>query len=251
MAFNLNRWSRVSDAMNTGLVTVATVPYNGPAMFSYASADDASATIAGANYFAGAVYDLAVGDLIFSAGSDTNTVLSVAAIDRLAGTITTSSTGIASSVGTSNLVDNAVTSAKMSPLLLKYATVAISAAAFNGMYATPIQLVAAGGANTLVVLQQLQLVMTYVGAAYAAGGVAAVQYANTANGAGIIASSTLAAATLHATASATFTMNPGIVALPFATTANQGLFLSNITGAFTTGDSTIVAHVWYRTIPTV
>lgn len=134
--------------------------------------------------------------------------------------------------------------------LVRYTTVAITAAQFNGMYAAPKLLVAAGGANTLLVLRQLQLVMTYVSANYAAGGVAAVQYDSTANGAGVIASTTLSAATFQAAASTTFTMNPGVVALPFTTTVNKGLYLSNITGAFTTGDSTFVAHIWYQVIAT-
>jgi hypothetical protein len=146
---------------------------------------------------------------------------------------------------------NKVLSSMISPLIRKYVAVPISAAEFNGMYAAPKQLVAAGGANTLLVLDQLQLAMTYGSANYAAGGVAAVQYDSTANGAGVIASTTLAAATFQAAASTTFTMNAGVVALPFTTTVNKGLYLSNITGAFTTGDSAMVAHVWYRQIPTV
>ncbi|MBP9727283.1 MAG: hypothetical protein KBD83_07465 [Gammaproteobacteria bacterium] len=143
-----------------------------------------------------------------------------------------------------------VLSSMVSPLVRKYAAVTITAAQFNGMYAAPKLLVAAGGANTLIVLDQLQLAMTYVSANYAAGGVAAVQYDSTANGAGVIASTTLSAATFQAAASSTFTMNSGVVVLPFTTTVNKGLYLSNITGAFTTGDSTFVAHVWYRVIPT-
>ncbi len=146
---------------------------------------------------------------------------------------------------------NKVLSSMISPLVRKYTTVAISAANFNGMYAAPKLLVAAGGANTLVVLDQLQLVMTYGTAAFAGGGVAAVQYDSTANGAGVIASTTLSAATFQAAASSTFTMNPGVVVLPFTTTVNKGLYLSNVTGAFTTGDSTMVANIWYRVIPTV
>lgn len=146
---------------------------------------------------------------------------------------------------------NKVLSSMISPLVLKYTSVAITAAQFNGMYAAPKLLLAAAGANTLIVLEQIQLAMTYVSANYAAGGVAAVQYDSTVNGAGIIASSTLSAATFQAAASTTFTMNAGVVALPFATTVNKGLYLSNVTGAFTTGDSTFVAHLWYRVIPTV
>lgn len=174
------------------------------------------------------------------------------------GNVSNVATGVAMSgdvtitnAGVTAIGANKVLSSMISPLVRKYVAVPITAAAFNGMYATPIQLVAAGGANTLLVLDQLQLVMTYGSANYAAGGVAAVQYDSTANGAGVIASTTLAAATFQAAASTTFTMNAGVVALPFTTTVNKGLYLSNITAAFTTGDSNMVAHVWYRQIPTV
>lgn len=190
-----------------------------------------------------------------AAGGLTNTLLdgrifvgnaaNIATGVAMSGDITTTNAGV-TAIGA-----NKVLSSMISPLVRKYTTVAISAADFNGMYAAPKLLVAAGGANTLVVLDQLQLAMTYGAAAFAAGGVAAVQYDSTINGAGVIASTTLSAATFQATASTTFTMNAGVVALPFTTTVNKGLYLSNITGAFTTGDSTMVAHIWYRVIPTV
>ncbi len=171
-----------------------------------------------------------------------------------AGVVTDVTLGGDATIGATGLLAigaNKILSSMVSPLLLKYTTVAITAAEFNGMYAAPKLLLANGGANTLQVLVQLQLVMTYVSANYAAGGVAAVQYDSTANGAGVIASTTLSAATFQAAASTTFTFNPGVVPLTFTTTVNKGLYLSNVTGAFTTGDSTFVAHLWYRTIPTV
>lgn len=146
---------------------------------------------------------------------------------------------------------NKVLSSMVSPLLLKYVAVPITAAEFNGMYAAPKLLVPAGGANTMLVLDKVDLLMTYVSANYAAGGVAAVQYDSTANGAGVIASSTLAAATFQAAVSTGFMFNTGVVPQTFSTCVNKGLYLSNISGAFTTGDSTFVAHVWYKQVPTV
>ena len=134
---------------------------------------------------------------------------------------------------------------------MNYATVAITAAQFNGMYAAPKLLIAAPGANKLLVLHRLDLLMTYVSANYAAGGVAAVQYDSTINGAGVIASTTLSAATFQAAASTGFVFNLGVVPQTFSTCVNKGLYLSNITGAFTTGDSTFVAHIWYSIIATV
>lgn len=133
---------------------------------------------------------------------------------------------------------------------LQYATVAITAAQFNGMYAAPKLLVAAPGANKIIVLDKVDLLMTYVSANYAAGGVAAVQYDSTANGAGVIASTTLSAATFQAAVSTGFMFNTGVVPQTFSTCVNKGLYLSNISGAFTTGDSTFVAHIWYKVIAT-
>ncbi len=193
-----------------------------------------------ANPAAGGLSNTLLDGRIF-VGNSSNIATGVA----MSGDTTISNTGVVA-IGA-----NKVLSSMVSPLLLKYAAVPITAAEFNGMYAAPKLLVAAGGANTLLVLQQMQLAMTYNSAAYAAGGVAAVQYDSTANGAGVIASTTKAAAVFQATASNTFTFNAGVVDLPFATTVNKGLYLSNITAAFTTGDSDMVAHVWYRVIPTV
>lgn len=163
----------------------------------------------------------------------------------LSGDVTVGATGV-TAIGTGKVL-----SAMIADTILKYTTVAITAAQFNGMYTTPKQLVAAGGANTLLILDKVQLLMTYGAAAFAAGGVAAVQYDSTANGAGVIASTTLAAATFQATASTAWNFNAGVVAETFSTCVNKGLYLSNVTGVFTTGDSTFVAHIWYKVIPTV
>jgi len=140
--------------------------------------------------------------------------------------------------------------ASINPNPILFASVAITAAQFNAMYATPILLVAAPGANKLILVENIELLMTYVSANYAAGGVAAGQYDSTANGAGVIATTTLSAATFQAAASTGFTFNTGVVPLTFSTCVNKGLYLSNITGAFTTGDSTFIAKVYYRVLNT-
>lgn len=156
-----------------------------------------------------------------------------------------------SNAGVTTIQAGAVDASMINANTLQYASVTMSAAEFNGAYAAPHLLIAAAGPNTLIVLEQAQFVMTYGSAAFANGGVAHVQYDSTAHGAGVIASTTLAAATFTSTASNTYTMNAGVVALPFATTVNKGLYFSNITGAFDTGDSDFVVHLWYRVIPTV
>lgn len=163
----------------------------------------------------------------------------------MSGDITIGNTGV-TAIGTSKVL-----SAMVSPLLMKYTTIAMSAAEFNGAYAAPKLLLAAQGANTLIVLEAAQVLMTYVSAQFANGGVAHIQYDSTANGAGVIASSTQAAANFFDAASTALAFNQGIVKQPFTTAVNKGLYFSNVTGAFDTGDSTFVVHLWYRVIPTV
>jgi hypothetical protein len=238
----------------------------------------------------GSIYDLKVGDYIIANGTDGSNILIVATVDTTTSpkTITVVSFSTSGSVATANIQNNAVTFAKIQEISavtllgnptggtteasevtlgsglafsgtslivpatnLRYVAVPITASAFNGMYATPIQLVAAPGANTLLVLDKVQLLMTYNSAAYAAGGTIAAQYDSTANGAGVIASTTLANTAVQATVSTGWNFNAGVVAETFSTCVNKGLYLSNISGAFTTGDSPMVAHVWYKVIPTV
>ena len=391
MAFNEARFVRQTTAYNAGQITTAENPSvtpvlsNGPAWFTYASADDAIATIAAANYFADVVYMLSVNDRIDATGSDASNFYLVSAVDRDAGTIAVVSYSATGVVGTADIQDLAVTTAKIadgavtalkiadlsienadvsataaidfsklaalsstnllvgsagnvatsraitgdvtigntgvtaiaagvivdadisataqialskladltsgqvivgsagnvptavamagdvtiiaagttaigadkvlssmvSPLLMKYAAVTMSAAQFNGAYAAPHLLVAAAGANTLITLHRAELVMTYVTTQFANGGVAHIQYDSTANGAGIIASTTQAAADFHDAASTSNALEGGVVKQPFTTCVNKGLYFSNITGAFDTGDSTFVVHVWYSVIPTV
>jgi len=291
MAFTIANWTCVSASLNQGQETVtpfggSPTVLNAPNLFVYGSPNDALATIAAADYFLSLYASLKVGDIIIANATDGSNMY-IVATSSSAG-VTVDSFTISGSVATANIQDNAVTFAKMQEIAtvtllgnptggttevseitlgaglafssttlivpatyLRYAAVAITAAEFNGMHVAPKLLVAAGGANTLLVLDKVDLLMTFVSAAYAAGGVAHVQYDSTTLGAGVIASSTLSAATFQAAASTGFMFNTGVVPQTFTTTVNKGLYLSNITGAFTTGDSTFVAHVWYKVIPTV
>lgn len=270
MTFELQRFVRQTEAFNSGAQVVDTGIVNGPALYTYESATDTIAQIGTAGYFDSEWRSLCLGDFFICTGSDASNMFIVDAIDQTTHVVTLASFSASGSIGTANIQDlavttakidnlavttgkiaaNAVTSAKLAATTVQYAAVPITASQFNGMYAAPVQLVAAAGANTLLVLDRVELAMTYNSAAYAAGGVAAVQYDSTANGAGVIASTTNAAASFQAAASTSFAFNQGAVLKPFTTCVNKGLYLSNITGAFTTGDSDFVAHVWYKVIPT-
>jgi hypothetical protein len=135
--------------------------------------------------------------------------------------------------------------------ILRVASVAITAAEFNGMYATPKLLIAAPGANKQIIVDQMELIMTFGAAQFAAGGVVAAQYDSTAHGAGVLATATEAAADFTgAAASTTFRSFGSTAVAPFTTTVNKGIYLSNQTAAFTTGDSDFVAKVHYRIVAT-
>ena len=135
--------------------------------------------------------------------------------------------------------------------ILQYAEVDFTAAQWNGMYAAPVQLVAAPGANKIIVVDRVVLDMTFVAAQYANGGVVAAQYDSTVHGAGAPASATIAAATINGYAASTGIMVAGAMSsVAFTNMVNKGLFLSNDTGAFTTGDGTWKVHVWYHIVAT-
>ena len=262
---------------------------NAPNVFIYGDGTDNLATINAADYFLPQYASLCVGDWILVSGSDASEIVIVATSSSTGVTVT--AFGAGGPINTADIVDDAVTYAKLQDSVgnntllgnagggagaefaevtlgnglafsagalgipitnVNYAAVPVSAAEFNGMYAAPKVLVAAPGANRLLVLDKLDLLMTYGSAAFAVGGVVAVQYDVTANGAGVIASTTRPAADFFATASTGFGFNMGVVAQTFSTCVNKSLALSNITSAFTTGTgSSFVAHIWYKNIPTV
>ena len=144
------------------------------------------------------------------------------------------------------------TTIQVSPTVLQYARVTMTAAQWNGMYAAPVLLVAAPGANKLIVVEQVVEKMTFVAAAYAAGGVVGLQYDNTAHLAGTAATGTEAAADFFAGASTSFMQLGNLsTGAAFTTSVNKGLYISNATGPFTTGDGTWIIDVYYRVVATV
>lgn len=125
---------------------------------------------------------------------------------------------------------------------------AVSAAQWNGMYAAPILLAPAPGANQLLLVKSVALALSFNSASYAAGGAVAVQYKNTVQGGGVAASASIAAATINALAASTVEILGGVSSVVLANAAGQGLYLSNATGAFTTGDSPWIVTVNYDII---
>ncbi len=230
-------------------------------VYKYNALADLQATVEGANYFDGVADRLVVNDLLYlvMASGAAIGLYYVSAITAGAVTISGFATIGAGGVGTAQignlavttgkLADNAVTSAKIAANVIQYAKVAMSAVQFNGMYAAPFALVAAGGANTLHVVDRVAYEVDYGGAQFANGGAVAVQYDDTVNGAGAPATATTAAAVFIAfVADGVVGAAGSLASATAAATVNQGLFLSNDIAAFTTGTSTVDVHLWYATV---
>lgn len=119
-------------------------------------------------------------------------------------------------------------------------TVTLTAAQILAMYATPQLLIPAPGAGFAIIVDQISFYYNFVTAAFASGGVNIVQYAATANGAGTNAlSATIPAATLTTGSSRIYALG-GNVGNALTGVTNQGIYLSNQTGAFTGGGASTV-----------
>jgi hypothetical protein len=171
--------------------------------------------------------------------------------DSLVGNAT-AAPAVATNITLGNGLSFVGTVLQVTPAVGGYVRVAMTAAQWNGMYAAPVTLLAAQGANTLIVVDRVVEELTFVAAAYAAGGVVGLQYGVAAHLAGPAATATEAAADFFAAASTAFMQQGGLgTGAPLATSVNAALSISNATGAFTTGDGTWFIHVWYAVVATV
>jgi hypothetical protein len=172
-------------------------------------------------------------------------------------------------VGNANLAANAVTTDKIldgtilaadiaahvldSSVLalntIQYVQVPVTAAQFAAAYGAPFIMIAAPGANKIIVIDEVMIEMEFVAAQYTAGGATALQYDNTVHGAGVLATATVDGATVDGWAADTNHVLQGALSSgPNATTANKGIYLSNDTAAFATGDSTFNINIWYHVV---
>jgi hypothetical protein len=270
MAFDIQFMGRVNTSANEKALKVWT--YNATAT----GADETAATIQASGYFnafqqnltSGKEFGpLAVGDVMHLHGNDASgmfivtsittnvTVATYAAIGTV-GTaqiqdlaVTTAKIADAN-VTTAKLADDAVTSDKVSDLVMKHARVSMTAAEWNGMFAAPFELIPAQGADSLIVLRDFRINIDYGGTAFEDGGAIALQYDDTAESGGVLATATYASATFNGhTADTSFAMAPVLTALAHAGVLNEGIYISNATEAFDAGtESVIEIDVWYNVV---
>lgn len=293
MSFTIANWGCQQPSLNAGQETIT--PYGGSPtventcnVFTYVSPNDTVATITASNYFLSMYADLSVGDIIWGSGTDASFAVQVTASSSTS--VTVASMGLTTSIGTANIVNNAVTYAKiqqasaanvllgnptggaanyqevtlgngldfastaleLKPTYLNVVEVSLTAAQFNGMYATPVQVIAAPGANKAIIVKDVVMNMTFVSAQYAAGGAVGLQYGNTAHLGGTQASATEAATDFTGAAASTLFRFSGGLGTGAAVSAavNTAVYISNATAAFTTGDSTFKVWISYQVLPT-
>lgn len=129
------------------------------------------------------------------------------------------------------------------------ATVALAAADLIAMYTTPVVAVAAVTGKAIVV-DSVDFIITRTASAFTGGGVVAVQYDSTANGAGTATHATIAATVVTGSAGTTYTTRIPVVQSDIASASiiSKGLYISNQTAAFAAGTGTASLIVRYHLI---
>ncbi len=139
---------------------------------------------------------------------------------------------------------------------VRSATFTLTAAQFDAMSVTPVTVLAAAGAGTMIVPEQIYLALNYGGVQFAGGGVVGFQYGTTAALAGTLATNTEAAADFTGATSDTlykFKSSSGNgTQVATAAGTNAAISISNQTAAFTAGTgSTFAGTIIYRVIPII
>jgi hypothetical protein len=131
-----------------------------------------------------------------------------------------------------------------------YATGTLTQANLTGMYANPVLILAAPGANYMYVVDQFVMKTGYNTTQFGAGGNIYLQYGNAANAAGPLATSAIAN-TLLTTSSNTAAATIGYSTVgALATMVNGALYITNASSAFTNGNanSTATYYLYYSTV---
>jgi hypothetical protein len=235
MAFSYAYWDKLSAAGNESV----------PTLWGYSDTATTRSAMTADGFFNDVASLLDVGDLLYLKGSDGSMTVQVAATSP--NVTVTDNPGIAAGsivnadISSSAAIDYSKIAANN---ILLTASTSVTAAQFKAAFTTPVQLVAAAGAGIAYFLESVVINMEYAAPAYADGGNVLVQYGAAA--AGTAASEVMTAANFFATADTTFSAKAADLNVATATIANAGLYLSNLTGAFTAGNSAMTVTVWYR-----
>jgi hypothetical protein len=131
------------------------------------------------------------------------------------------------------------------------AQVSITAANFNAANATAVQIIAAQGANTIIVVDSVVITFVILTVAFTTGATTVLQYGNTVPATGAAAPVTLALASVAGLTSQGSYSVPPIIASNYMTSAvavNKGIFLANNAACSGGTGSTIYVDILYHVI---
>lgn len=164
-------------------------------------------------------------------GSGSNVATDVA----VTGDVTISNAGV-TAIGSAKVLVS-----MLGPAVLVEASGTLSQAQLLAMSVTPVVLVAAQGAGTLIIVDEIELLHTYSTTAYANGGDVSIQYTTSATPVSVFD-----VAVVTATASANFLLKPSASytsssstssATDLSTSLNKGVEITNATAAFINGNA--------------
>ncbi len=128
------------------------------------------------------------------------------------------------------------------------AIVLLTAAQIKGMFTTPVQLLGAAGANTVLEIISVILDMAYAGPTYAGGGDIQLYYSVS----GALAATAIVNTFLVGPTSNQMVKVYGVLGPGNSTDMiNQNIFIKNIGGAFTGGNGLVTLLIHYRTVRAV
>lgn len=132
---------------------------------------------------------------------------------------------------------------------MQQASVTLQPADVIAMFAAPVQLLPAPGEDRMIRVLDVEYVLDFDSAQYTGGGAIQLQYGDTINAGGLSASVDLAAATLNGyAADSTVGVSGESESGDAADKVNEGIYISNDTAAFATGDSPVTVKIWFSVI---
>lgn len=135
---------------------------------------------------------------------------------------------------------------------VRHVRVSLTTGNITGMYATPVEIIAAPGANKAIVLQSYSVTKLLNTTAFANGGAAQLQYGTTNHAGGQAIGATIAATFVNNAASVfAFRGGADLTSVALTAVANTSVTISNATGAFDTGDGSAFVDVFYTVVDTI
>jgi hypothetical protein len=128
---------------------------------------------------------------------------------------------------------------------LYYAAFTLNSGQITGMFASPVLLIPAPGANKLIQIRNVIMTLNYGGTPYSGGGATALYYDNAHTQ---TASTTISAANVNSSSSTVINSLGVLTVISGSNSINKPIYLSNTIGAFTSGNSNVTFEIFYSIV---